>query len=252
MKTRNGSPDAALSVESLEEPECPQCLGACFVTRRVDVSDPAFGVAFPCPRCVDVGAVAREQRKSLCGLPTKNAKTFDDFCPRNGTGQAAETMRKFPNGTRSMVTLSGPNGTGKTHLMEALGWRLLAEDVGVRYAFVPDLLDQLRASYAGDSGETAQAILGRCQTAEVLLLDDIMELRVTEFAAEQIIRLVDDRYRNGTPLVVSTNLTLDLMDRVWGSRLADRLFDDRSVDVVYLRCASYRTGTLWQPPQTRR
>ena len=151
-----------------------------------------------------------------------------------------------------MVTLSGPNGTGKTHLMEALGWRLLAEDVGVRYAFVPDLLDQLRASYAGDSGETAQAILGRCQTAEVLLLDDIMELRVTEFAAEQITRLVDDRYRSGTPLVVSTNLTLDLMDRVWGSRLADRLFDDRSVDVVYLRCSSYRTGTLWQPPQTRR
>ena len=182
-----------------------------------------------------------------------SVRTFENFATRRGTERALDVMKKFPDtgnpNSASMVTLCGRNGTGKTHLMEALGHRLLGEDIAVRYAFVPDLLDALRGTYADDSEDTAQAIFDSYQAAEVLLLDDVTEERVTEYAREQITRLVDGRYRAGNPLVVSTNLTLEQMGRtdLWGPRLADRLFDGRNprVEVVELDCDSYRTGTKW-------
>ena len=248
--------DSGLNVPPEPEAEvCPRCNGACFVSRHARVGDPDFGRGFPCPDCVNVSEMARKNREKYSGLPTKNRKSFHDFFARNGTETALESVRKFPQKDgASMLTLCGPNGTGKTHLMVALGLRLLAEDVAVRYAFVPDLLDELRSCYGDQADETAEQVLARYRGAEVLLLDDIAEWRVTEFAAEKIGQLVDDRYRNGTPLVVSTNMTLQPMARLWGPRLADRVFDGRNpqVDVVYLNCESHRTGTKWQPPQGRR
>ena len=133
--------------------------------------------------------------------------------------------------------------------MEAIGHAILERSVPVKYAFVPDLLEQFRESYVTE-GETSEDIYRRHQRAEVLLLDDITEKRVTPLAADVITRLVDERYRTERPLVVSTNLSMEVMGRedLWGPRLADRLFDDTRATVVYFQCESYRTGKKWPSP----
>ena len=219
------------------------------MSRRVPVHHPDFGQAFPCDGCVDASEAARKRRRNFSGLPQKNVKTFDDFVVRSGAETALEVMRSFPTNETFLITLSGRNGTGKTHLMEALGHRLLDEDVMVRYVYVPDLLEELRSGYDDSSGFTAQMVYERHQAAEVLLLDDLPDRRVTEFAVDQMTRLVDERYRHQRPLVVSTNLTAETMGShgLWGPRLADRLFDswNPGVRVVHLNCASYRTGMKW-------
>jgi DNA replication protein DnaC len=124
---------------------------------------------------------------------------------------------------------------------------MLAQGYAVKYAFIPEMMDSFRASFSDDSEVTYDELLRAYTAADVLLLDDITELRATDFARDALTRLVDQRYRDGGLFVATTNLDVDTMAQVWGYRLADRLFDMGSdlVRVVHMGGTSYRTGRKW-------
>lgn len=130
-------------------------------------------------------------------------------------------------GGKSLLLL-GPTGTGKTHaaygalrrLAEAgvpfLSWRAAAE---------ADLLAECRA--LDGFGEQA---LDLYLSADLLLIDDLGTSRRTPFAVETTRRIVDYRYANKMPMIITTNLefeaskpgALDLPTAL-GARTASRL-----------------------------
>lgn len=156
------------------------------------------------------------------------------------------------DGDYHILTLSGRNGSEKTHLLETVGRMSLEAGYLVRYEYVPVLLDNLRAAYEDDAEVKFAGRWAMYGRAELLLLDDLGAEKGSEWATEKLTALVAERYRTGGMLAVATNLTFDQAAESLGYRLADRLWDERTGKVcsVTISADSYRTGRAWGAPRT--
>ena len=213
------------------------------------------GVLITCPCSVDPEKeLAR--RLTYADLPhAQNPKTFENFEVRAGTQEGLSVALAYAKGefNSHLLTLHGRNGSGKSHLLEAIGRHMVAEGMSVKYALAPSLLDALRDSYDEEAEDSYRTVYDRYANAPVLLLDDLGLGKSSEWAIEKLTMLVDDRYRNSKPMVVATNLSADQMvAEGWGYRMADRIWDTESgtVRVVSMTAASYRTGKQWQLGKT--
>lgn len=191
---------------------------------------------YGCPDCNPPGVVGQ-------------GRTFEDFLPAPGTEEMLDAARNFAAGLPPPgLTLAGSPGCGKTHLLEAIAAAMRRPQVSVRYVFLPDFLDRLRASFSPGAEVGYEDLWDSWAEADVLLLDDLTDGgRPTPWAVGQVERIIDTRYRQGQPYVVTTNGTLASIAETWSRRLADRLFDEWSgaVRVVFCSAPSYRTGRAW-------
>lgn len=140
--------------------------------------------------------------------------------------------RDDPN-HRNLVLL-GPVGTGKTGSGLALlrpGWI----EHGREVAFWPvvDLLRGLRPDGGVD--------LDRLMRVDVLFLDDLGAERPTEWTAEQLYALVNRRWLEERPTVVSSNLEPGALAEAVGERMFSRLVGDGAT-VVRLAGKDRRRG----------
>ena len=141
------------------------------------------------------------------------------------------------------MTISGPTGTGKTHMLEAIGRHWLDQDRTVRYEVAATMVDRVRRQ-AQEGITDLWDWWDWYQGRHLLLLDDLGLERYTPFAAEHLTRLVDGRLTSGLPLVVATNLDRDQMAEHLGDRIASRLYVEREdaegLQLVTTSAADYR------------
>jgi len=219
---------------------CAICHGVKWLRRWVGNDTEAY----PCPCQNPAGEQARRLLR-YSELPHENApRTFENFEYRSATVAALEAAQKFADGEcgYNILVLTGFFGSGKSHLLEAIGRQTVAQGVKVKYTLVADMLDRFRDSYDAEADTQFREIYAGYEKAELLLLDDLGAERPTEWAAEKLTRLIDDRYRNGKRLAVATNLGHKAMIAKLGERIADRLFDSRTgvVKTVIITAPSYR------------
>ena len=191
--------------------------------------DRIFGEAFFCV-CREAAAQQRKRefRQESSNIPPPplvyGAWRFSDYQAKEaGQDEAKRAAVEWCTGQgddyKPWLMLSGTVGTGKTHLACAAGWALLGEDFQVRYEYVPLLLDHLRDGYKDD---TYYARAEQVRQAQVLILDDYNANRITDWAQEELLKIIHHRHERGAPLLVTTNvLPKDFESRV-ASRLADR------------------------------
>ncbi|ANS05725.1 DNA replication protein [uncultured Mediterranean phage] len=198
-----------------------------------------------CAQRAEAARIEDAQRVHEANFPRADGlRVFETFESREGTERAVGAARTFAgNKLTPGLVLIGGTGSGKTHLLEAIGRVTLSNGGTVRYEMVKDLLERLRATNAYESGEETHEVLSYYQGVGVLLLDDLGVERGNPYAVEQVTAMVDYRYRHGLAFVVATNKTKDQVAEHMGDRLSDRLWDDRSgrVTQVYLTAESYRT-----------
>lgn len=127
------------------------------------------------------------------------------------------------------LVLHGGIGTGKTHAAYG-ALRRIAEAGPKRFEMIattaPDLYGLLRP---GGSDKGSEHELKRLCRIPLLLLDDLGTEKLSEFTEETTTRIVNYRYNESLPLLITTNLpiktgtpTPDLVTRL-GDRLASRL-----------------------------
>jgi DNA replication protein DnaC len=119
------------------------------------------------------------------------------------------------NSTSNLI-LTGPVGSGKTYAAVAVGKERHLSGEPVRFAPVVDLLDALRPD--GDK-TTATA----CADAAVLILDDLGAERATDWTAERLYALVNRRWLDERPTIVTTNLDPAALQEAIGERMYSRL-----------------------------
>ena len=166
--------------------------------------------------------------------------TFENFEDRPGTEEAFNTAAAYTVGNAPPVLiLIGGTGTGKTHLMEAIGRQYLSQGNTVRYELASHLLERARDAIRNGND---QNVLTPCYQADLLLLDDVGLEKPSAWVSEQLGALIDERYRNKRLLVIGTNELYPSIEASLGGRLASRIFDDATgvVTQVYLNAPDYR------------
>jgi DNA replication protein DnaC len=120
------------------------------------------------------------------------------------------------------VALLGATGSGKTY--QAYGALAAVGDSGrppVRWVAksVPDLYARLRPS----SGINTEIEYEAVADAPLLLLDDLGAAKTSEWTEEITFRLIDRRYVQCLPTIVTTNLPLPKLRDILGDRVSSRL-----------------------------
>jgi DNA replication protein DnaC len=129
--------------------------------------------------------------------------------------------------------LAGQVGTGKTHTAwhTAAAWCMVtgtrphalhvdgAGNAGPTVIFtrMTDLLDDLRP------GDDSRQRVRDCQACKLLVLDDVGAEKASEWTQERLYSIVDHRYANCLPLIVTSNLPPDKLAGQTGARTESRL-----------------------------
>jgi DNA replication protein DnaC len=133
---------------------------------------------------------------------------------------AYNQARHYAEGLNGWLFLQGGPGCGKTHLAAATANMAVGFGVPTLFLTVPDLLDTLRAAY--DSQDTTfEKRFDEIRTAQLLVLDDFGTQNASGWAQEKLFQIINYRYINKTPTLVTSNLMLDEIDERIRSRLAD-------------------------------
>ena len=114
------------------------------------------------------------------------------------------------------LVVCGPSGTGKSHLIEALGH--LAIDKGRTVAWhTPETLALLLRRHRAD--DTINKAISKLTRADLLVVDDIGLLPVSPDAAEALFRVVDAAYEKRS-IAISSNIHPSGFDELMPKTLA--------------------------------
>lgn len=183
----------------------------------------------------DLNLEKQERLKSLMknSLMEKSffEKTFEDWDfnkgPRSmynlGTKYSENFNKAKENGLGLLI--HGSPGNGKSYLSFAIANRLLQKQTPVICISINGLLERIRETYSrwGKEGETE--ILKSLGNADLVVLDDLGVEQSTEWSVTKIYNIIDSRYRNKLPLIVTTNVSIEDLKEMYGERTVDRLLE---------------------------
>lgn len=144
-----------------------------------------------------------------------------DAANRN-LADAVRRARRFAEAPDGWLVLLGLPGRGKTHLAAAIANDRQARGHEAFFVTAPDLLDHLRASFAPDSRVPYDRVFEAVRSAPLLVLDDLGAQSSTPWALEKLFQLLNHRYVEKLPTVVTTNLPLADHDARIRSRMSDQ------------------------------
>ncbi len=247
----------ASAAPALGDPNCPHCGGAGYVRYDVPMGDPRFGRLEACVcRAADIAEGARTRLFELSRLDRLSHLTFENFESRGNKNArfmtpqdvhnleaAKETAENFARSPQGWLLIEGGYGCGKTHLAAAIANFAVNMGTPTLFITVPDLLDTLRFAYS-DPETTFEARFEEVRGADLLVLDDFGTQNATGWAQEKLFQIINFRYINKLPTVITTNLMLDEIE----SRIRSRLQDEEFVRRVQITAPDFRRPTETSNP----
>lgn len=163
-----------------------------------------------CPHCgaqLEVRYVVLAGRRTFCGwkpcgCPGAVAER-DERSRLEARAKAEEAegiAAKVEQGRGAYIC--GPVGTGKTHLASAVARLLVDGGTSVRVTDMLGVLAAIKGTYGGDG--TEDGVLSRLSRVGCLVLDDLGKESPTDWTLGQVFRVVNDRYENMRPVIVTT------------------------------------------------
>lgn len=185
-----------------------------------------FEVTLPCTCERAMEAQREEERKAERG---ERAAAFAKAWTRAGIPQMFEHVDADFEGAGPIFSgrslyICGDNGRGKTHeacrIAKAYLIRNTNKSYGVmacrktaKFVTAQELFSRLKQSW-DRWDETEEDVFQRWAGVDLLVLDDLGKGVPTEWAAENVFRLVDARWSNGRPMVITSQYPMgQLADR---------------------------------------
>jgi len=232
--------------------ECPECKAKREEQERLEAEE---------ENRLRLIALKERWRKS-CGVPQWMLdKTFENFeasfqkvAYREALSYADGLNLDDAMGYRSLILYSQDNGVGKTHLAIAIANRVISSWNGnressacpIRFESGPGLIRRIRATYnigLDAYHEREEDVYNQLRGVKLLILDDIGKEKPSEHTREVYFYIIDERYKAGLPVVMTSNLPLEgepSLSDLMGASTVDRLVGMSRGKVIELKGKSYR------------
>ena len=151
----------------------------------------------------------RVKRLRRDGLTDDAYKTWSFEKDDRRNPSISDTCRKYVSEWQDMKARNvgaifyGSPGTGKTFYACCIANALLEQRVPVLVTSFPRILNKLQSAGFDDRNLTIDNI----QCYDLVVFDDLGAERRTNYAVEQLFQVIDTRYRNNKPIIITTNLT---------------------------------------------
>lgn len=122
--------------------------------------------------------------------------------------------------SRNLVIV-GPVGTGKTHAAVAVARAAFDDTWNVMFAPMVELLEALRPGTIDGS-----SMLRSARSVGLLIIDDLGSEKSSEWTGEQLYSIVNRRWLEERPTIVTSNLTPELLGGALDERVYSRLVDN--------------------------
>lgn len=187
--------------------------------------------------CDDRDSRRRDRRVKEAKFP--RVKRLDDFDTTAVTDLPAATLAHLATGTwidaGQPLVLLGDSGTGKTHLLIALGTAAAEQGRRVRYVTTAALVNEL--AEAADTKQLSR-VVGRYARLDLLCLDELGYVRLDPAGAELLFQIITEREERAS-IACATNAPFS----EWGATFTDPRLAAAVVDRLTFNAHIINTGT---------
>ena len=240
IRPPTGENKGTIAISDRDSVKCPICQDAGYLRNDFPVGHPMFGRMIPCVcKQQEIDERRADELRQLSNLDMFSRQTFEDFDGDiAGLEEAYESAIQFAQepGNRWLF-LYGPCGAGKTHLAIAIArYAMQWHNMSVYFAVVPDLLDHLRATFDPNSGSAYDDRFNTIRNAQLLVLDDLGTENATPWAKEKLYQIINHRYMEQLPTVITSNVDQRKVD----DRIMSRIRDHRLTHYIEIDAEDYR------------
>ncbi|MDO4301810.1 MAG: ATP-binding protein [Clostridia bacterium] len=206
--------------------ECPECRDTGFIQfttdeGRISVRECSCQAVKQSKQLMEQSGISREF----------NSKGFKNFDTKNipqliiAKRKAINYFKEFKDVEQTRnnsIMFCGQVGSGKTHLGVAISRSLMSKNIAVIYMAYRNAITKIKQVLI-DSTDYYHEI-SRYSQARVLYIDDFLKGKVTEADVNIVYEIVNYRYMNNLPLIISTEKSLDeiiTFDEAIGSRIIE-------------------------------
>jgi len=176
-------------------------------------------------------------------------RRFDNFITEEYNTEALHVCYNYVASIKERLQdgkgllLMGPVGTGKTHLVASMIHEAIEKHVVLAvFVTVPELLARIRASFEKGNQETQGELFELVRSADLLVLDDIGAEKTSEWVREQLYIIINSRYDDLKPVVITSNCTAEELEERIGERATSRIIE--MCDWVVVDGPDYRKKKL--------
>ena len=222
---------AILAKENFEEgylddsPICDKCGGTGYIGSNM---------------CECLRELCRQEQKKEVSILSGSRDTFNQFRldyypdrldPKYGASPRAIMERNFKVCRTYGLTFTkdagnllfvGGTGLGKTFLSACIARTVADRGFSVAYETANHLFGKLEQAKFNPSEESRREA-DRLLTCDLLIIDDLGTEMPGQFVTAALYSLLNDRLLAGKPMVISTNLTVEEMNRRYSPQIASRL-----------------------------
>ena len=209
-----------------EKYECTKCKDTGFLYR---IDENGHSVARRC-ECSVISQMRDMMKRS--GISEEfQKKTFDNFNINsneqltNAKTKAKQYVKNFfrtEHDRYNSIMFCGQVGAGKTHLGTAVCGMLMNNGVAVSYMAYRNAVTKLKQNIIDEDGYNQE--INQYISARVLYIDDLLKGRLTETDVNIMYEIVNYRYMNNLPLIISTEKSIAGLlefDEAIGSRIIE-------------------------------
>ena len=137
-----------------------------------------------------------------------------------------EFIERFGTDKGTSLLMLGAPGTGKTFLSNCIAKTLIDRQHTVLYERAGDLIDAFSGRDFKRGGEEREQQLSgridRVHDSELLIIDDLGTEFTNDYSKSRLYEVIEGRLTRGKSTIISTNLSLNQLSAVYGSRIASR------------------------------
>lgn len=157
--------------------------------------------------------------------------TFDKWDHQLGSEKIYKITSKYSNSFKEMkknnvgLLIYGEPGNGKTYATCCIANQLIPLGITCICVSINSLLERIKETYSKYGNEGEIEVLRGLRNADLLILDDLGTEQITEWSRSRVYNIIDARYRNGLPLIISTNVGINKIQEIYSKRTYDRILE---------------------------